>query len=332
MSDAIASAHLTPRYDLQFEVVAFTYEVRTAGGALAPTKDIHPPSATGNEFNALIGTFDFLGPTGAGESVTVDSELLPTDRAGWVEWLKEKFEWLSEAHVTDVFTVGALPAPTLPYELLPGAPVPEWTGYSTARDRIAMFVVWSVTDDGDPAANPPVAPKVIEQHRNKRMVVRITTTDAPPGSYNRVTSSDSGDTLPIGLAAYVHSSVSVLHYEGELRTQRAEVNGALRPGIALNLSGGQPEWLSMNALIQSIEEDIDAGETTVRFGPPGHMGPQDVIELLRITRPRRIYTAPESQTGSNELPGTDLSGEDSDESLTHGQGWQRKMIFKPDLA
>jgi hypothetical protein len=72
-------------------------------------------------------------------------------------------------------------------------------------------------------------------------------------------------------------------------------------GNALNLSGGRAEWESMAAPVQTVTEDVDAGRTEVGFGPPAHLSPQDLVELLRGTRRRN---ASSSGSGGERTTGT----------------------------
>ena len=65
------------------------------------------------------------------------------------------------------------------------------------------------------------------------------------------------------------------------------MGGAVGLGNALNLTGGRTEWASMAAPVQTVTESVDEGRTEIGFGPPAHLSPQDLVELLRGTRRRR---------------------------------------------
>jgi hypothetical protein len=56
------------------------------------------------------------------------------------------------------------------------------------------------------------------------------------------------------------------------------------PGSRLQLSGGLAAWASMTAIIQQVSMDIDSGRTTITFGPPKHLGTEDLLGLLRSFR------------------------------------------------
>lgn len=113
-----------------------------------------------------------------------------------------------------------------------------------------------------------------------------TTTDARNGTYRRLTSMVPSDPIPTGVAAKLYAQLSILHFEGSVSIVEGEPADTLRPGKVLNLTGGRAEWATMRAQIQQVEEDIDAGRTTARFGPPEHLTPQDFAELIRANRRR----------------------------------------------
>lgn len=85
----------------------------------------------------------------------------------------------------------------------------------------------------------------------------------------------------------LYAGAHLLYYEGKITSEQAEVSGAIGLGNALNLSGGRAEWEGMNAPVQTVAEDVDAGRTEIGFGPPSHLSPQDLVELLRGARRRK---------------------------------------------
>lgn len=89
---------------------------------------------------------------------------------------------------------------------------------------------------------------------------------------------------PVNLASDFFSSVSTLQWEGQVVVKEAECSGIARPGNVLNLDNGNSDWATMNALIQSVTEDLETGETTIAFGPAEQLGPQDFLDLVRFRR------------------------------------------------
>lgn len=109
------------------------------------------------------------------------------------------------------------------------------------------------------------------------------------------------EVAPVGLAASYFASLQTLFWDGQVTTKEQECSGTLRPGKLLNLTSGNSAWASMNAQIQQVTENLFTGETTAILGLPGHLGIQDFITLINITRNR-----PFTQSGfaAVNTPGT----------------------------
>jgi hypothetical protein len=103
-------------------------------------------------------------------------------------------------------------------------------------------------------------------------------------TYTHLTVEAEAEEVPMGLAAEIYASLSVLQYEGTVKNTQAEVPSDIGIGQNLNLTGGASAWASMNAQIQQIDEDVDAGETTITIGPAKHLGGDDLLEQTRAQR------------------------------------------------
>lgn len=95
-----------------------------------------------------------------------------------------------------------------------------------------------------------------------------------------------GETEPAGLAADFYTSISTLHYSGEITLKERECSGTVLVGNTLNLTNGKAAWATMNAVVQQSVENLDSGETNLTLGPPEHLGPADFAELARYWRER----------------------------------------------
>lgn len=178
--------------------------------------------------------------------------------------------------------------------LLEGTVLP-WMGADAQFQRITFRVQWKenkVVTGIDSDHNPGVT-----------MSFDLTATDAASATYTNLASFTGGSGVPTGLAQNIFASLATLQYEGRAALTEAECSGTVAPGVVMNITGGRPEWLSMRALMQQLEENIDTGESTVMFGPPHHLAPQDIIELMRAGRPpewdtrNRAASAPTRQSG-----------------------------------
>ena len=135
-------------------------------------------------------------------------------------------------------------------------------------------------------------------------------TNATTMTYSRVTNSVAGEPIPTGLAQSLCTSLNTLHYEGSFETVDQEISLAVGVGNSFNLSGGEVDYATMNAVVQEISHELATGKTTVKFGPPERLTPQNIVEYLRGLRQSVPSFSIESRT----------SGKDSGASTVNGSG------------
>ena len=86
---------------------------------------------------------------------------------------------------------------------------------------------------------------------------------------------------PDALADYIWNIMGYARFRGKLTYRGATPHPDLRPGVRLNLTGYDPAWASMGALIQQTSLDLFSLATQLTFGPPTHLGPEDIGGLLQ---------------------------------------------------
>jgi hypothetical protein len=118
--------------------------------------------------------------------------------------------------------------------------------------------------------------------------------------YHDLEQYESGEGPPTGLAAALMASLGTLQYEGSATVVEDELTASMPLGKVLNVAEGRAEWEAMDALIQTVDEDIDKGVTTVKFGPANHLNIQSMIGLLRMGRPAGDWDT--RNAGANALP------------------------------
>jgi len=128
--------------------------------------------------------------------------------------------------------------------------------------------------------------------------IKFTACNAVSGTYSGLQSSQSGDPIPTGLAQKLYEGLSVLQHDGSVNFKRRELDPSVSyVGRKLNIVGGNPDWTGM--VIQSVDETVDDAAINVSIGVPKHLSAGDLVELLRVTRVRQRYIAPDTvQTGS----------------------------------
>lgn len=290
LSDVAApeSLRLRARNDLQKSAVVLKYSYNEQVDELTWPKlevDKYPVLATEIAFDTLVMTIPL-----AGGSSTVQTQKIKTRSISENSdtWWKKHLPWMADATISSLSISDGAKDPTgFPNEIVEGQ-TPEWKETSSKLVTVTAKATYTHT----------TAAGAIVQKKDEpiSVVVMGTTLSSPSESsaatYARTVSSIAAEPVPTGLAQAVYESLSTLHYEGVLTTLATEVGAddstGPRPGKVLNLSFGLAAWSTMNALIQTVVEDVDSGRVELRVGPPQHLGPQDMVELLRVNRGRTL--------------------------------------------
>lgn len=326
---AITSVILNPRHDLVVPAVVLKYEqTSTVDGVSFSglTVDAAPSGADGTEFGALVATVDLRGTSVSYARATITTAALPATNAELWEWLKSKQPHLASPQVTLDTILGVDRHPSadpdsddvLPRELVDGQ-IADWLDARAQQETVTIRARLRVDN--------PEGMRV--DLVDKEFSVNFIATDAASGDYSQVESLEVGEAAPVGLAQVLYDALSVLEHEGTLTIVRQEVGDAPQMGQCLNLSGWRPEWATMRAVIQEVAEDVDLGTTTIRVGPPQHLGPRDLVELLRVNRFRLIMT-PRSERagGASSGRGIGLGRSMRLENGTSGSTTRRQLVIR----
>jgi hypothetical protein len=295
----MSGLQLTPRPDLQVPAVVLKFEQTNDIGNdtfTSLTVQAAPPTATGDEFGALVMTFDLSGARATYQQQPVVTAPIPQSDSsdGVVEWWQAKFPWLSDFDASDLEIVEgtqtiAIENPAnypdvsvsdLPNELQSGS-ISAWMNQSAAP----LMVSATMQYDGD-ATDESAA--VFDANNRRILYTKVTGTNADTQTYGRLTSEQAAEPVPAGLAQAIYDATSVLQYDGVLELTETECSGQGAPGLLLNLSGGRAEWATMAAQIQRVEEQLDLGLTRITVGPAKHLGQTDITAWLRANRTRRV--------------------------------------------
>lgn len=312
----LASLQLDPRHDLVAPSVVLKYErINTVDGISwrQVIRDVYPEGGSEKVPGTLVATIDLEGATVSHSSATIVCRPFQPASIDWWKAREATFrDWnvtvtkLSENFVLtngDGIDMGPL---------YPDGST-EWEGWTNevVKGQIAPWML----GPGKLAKTIQVqtrcdfecqkAEAVVSQTKNvvhdKPLTARVTVTNLASGTYTTQDTVIVAEDVPVGLAQQLFEAVGVLHYEGALMLVGEEIPEVVSLGQVLNLSGGRPEWTTAKALVQEVDDDIDSGTRSVRFGPPSHLGPADLIELLRFNRQRRVsmgYASRSSGQGS----------------------------------
>ncbi|MBQ7251032.1 MAG: hypothetical protein IJS32_00335 [Kiritimatiellae bacterium] len=305
---------VTPRYDLQVPGVRIDYEITTTvtteGAENEGKRYRNVVSRTAGNPSAIGAarfTVQLDGGTVRELKQRVVVEALPSgapsaanaNGSAWQAFFRKYIPEL-EGKTFDSFTYasggGWMPydGATLKYVLLRGE-VQPWMEGKIAREFTLRFLA-----DYHDSANA---------YTGREFAVTLTLTNCQGGTYSSQTRTTAED-VPSGLAGEVYAAVGRLHYEGRYVRVGEDPPDLCLPGETLDLTGGRPEWYphvdggtayeGMGASVRSVEWDAGLGRTTVDFGPPEHLGVQDLVELARANRARQAVVSQGTKASADE--------------------------------
>jgi hypothetical protein len=297
MSTLVQSLRVNPRYDLQSSFVLISYEqTENVNGVswMTPTTDQYPASLPGDAlsfFNGLRFTVDLQGVQATTSTATLVCDAIDVTNPDW--WIARHPQY--EAHdpnsaaedeipiasfVIDFSTIKREPTNAneadkgYAQELTSGE-LTDWMTFKSQRITVSCRATIMLRN-GQVMANHPIT-------------YQLVSTNAASGTFQNTKVQTQAEPVPVGLAQKLYNAVSRLQFEGELTFQEEDVSGRLGVGNLFNLTGGAlAEWATMNALVQRITENLDAGTTTVEFGPPGILSAGELVDLLRVNRNRVV--------------------------------------------
>ena len=334
----LSEISVDPRYDLYHAAVKVSIEQRSqivvgsqTQSWFLNTPTFWPPGSTGRETTALVATVEMEGfndkvltaPINVGATSSATPGLgtagadLTTD--GW--WLAKDDTLAGYSHAyLQSLAFSTSNGPGLPldpteteysHELLSGQIAP-WSGYVAQECSVTAVIYYTVNNPapGDPDGGPYTG--TISQQGQKTISVKVQMTNAPLGqqTLTALANATAAETLPLTLAQTLYESVGFVPFEGSVTLVEKECSGLIGMGNTVNITGSQQAaWSTMDSVVQQIDEDLDTGTTTVKFGPPSHLGAPDLVELLRLNRFRIVYTNPAVQIQSAQTPGQPTLGQ-----------------------
>lgn len=267
---SIKSLKITPRYDLQSSAVVIKYEKlhQINSQSWASTEiDSYPPSATGREFKALVLTIELDGSLTQKVKQSIRTEPIHLHNPHW--W-KKHLPALHQVPLEKITIKSPSRSGNLPAELIEGN-ISPWMNRAVEEDIIRAKLSYETE---------------YEHIFDRDIAIKIHTTNANTRVYEQITNSELPEPTPIGLAKKLYDALSLLQFDGEVILQNQEVHSSTLMGSVLNIFNANKTWETMNATIQNVREDLDKGQTTITFGPAKHLGPDDLVELLRTNRKR----------------------------------------------
>jgi hypothetical protein len=319
-------------------VIRYLQENQTDGiPAINVIVDSFPSGSTGTEYGSLVQSTRLAGTQSTYQKVPIQTGVILAipegdgDDTANCDWWRNHIGWLhpfsaSRLNLDDDSTsgwvIGADSTTTqnndsgtpvdydiddYPNELLRGA-LADWMNVIHAKCTFTTSFTYNYPDTADDESLAAVGifggstdgTNGTDDGTQQGIQVTVTVigTDAVTQTYAQLSSYTQAEPVPTGLAAQLYASLSTLPFEGSYDMVSCEV-GTWTLGTVLNLAGGRPEWETMNALLQEIEQDFDNGRTTLKFGAAGHLTLRDLMEQLRANRTRVVSShIKERQSGT----------------------------------
>lgn len=307
---------ILPRYDLQIPAVVLKFEkTHKSNGRSWKTIETQsfPENATGNELRALVMTIPLDGSNSTYIKQDVETEMIQISSETW--WKKHLpfLDNVSSFSIKNPTRIG-----TLNNELISGA-IADWMDCKVEHDVIRAYISYE---------------SQYESVENKEISLKINATNAHSKTYSNLVSYTTEENVPSNLAEQIYLSTCDLQYDGRVKYVLKELDDVQFLGFTLNVSGGHQLWMSMCAVVQSVEENIASGERILRFGPAKHLGPDDLSEMTKSNRKRSVR-----KVNKNRVSGENLSSGYVEqakysrvENAIAGPGEFRKITFvNPDL-
>lgn len=320
------SITLTPRYDLQPRsvVVRFKSPNQSDGQTVVQTTtQKYPTDGPDGGRGVIVQTVDLEGYKVTTVQGKLDCVAFTNDRTWW----QTHFADLKTTR-TRRFRIGAqtytdpdlgqsitLAATTIkdkdgndvslstyPNQLRDGASIASWmklvdgtpvTGVKVTITAEISCVQYDVEASGDPETS--TNGRLLSKFLRKQIEAHVTLTNGITGTYSTLSSVESGEAAPSGMAQSIYQALSLLQYQGSFAVVEEECATAVRPGDVLNISGGRSEWAAMKALVQQVAKDYGSGRTTITIGPAAHLSAGDLTQLFLINRRRTSWRNPSVQ-------------------------------------
>lgn len=281
---------LKQRYDLRVPYVWINFEQTGTWqnqSYLFQTEDVYPNPAPADQLKALITTVPLKGYSSSNTEKWIKTQAIdPTTAEFWLARKPEMDPNINPAAANDYANLQILPGTAQRQSNLPNMIIEggwaTWMGGNHVRDQIVAQAQY----DRVPTAG--FAPSKVAQH-TLRTAVNVTDLNYPNGALlsNTVLSAPPENAAAfLGLAKIIYTDLAAPAWEGSIPLFETTFSGGITLGLNYNLTGGLPEYVTMNALAQNIEFRSKSGAIfyTVNVGPNKQLSPQQLADRLRAAR------------------------------------------------
>jgi hypothetical protein len=309
--DAIAgspvqSIAITPRYDLQIPGVKIMFEKTIQIDDVVYDSLTTQSAGDPTQIGSLISTIRLGGSVATYINQAIATGSYPTSMTDTTWWksMVPSLQAYADADIAisnvvrdgDGYPDGIHEGDPFPRYLLPstGGEIQDWMadqGIWYEEETITADLALTVRDGND---------NVCTVHSEKPLVLILVSTNATTRTYQTQGSYEAGESAPSGMATAIYNAWAQLQHDGQIVLQESECCGTYFPGRSLNITNGVTAWETMVAMIVGVDEDIDAGLTSITIGPCQWLGAGDILTLFQRVRTRKPSTSyPGRTTGES---------------------------------
>lgn len=313
--------------ELRRDAVKISYQITSTEDEETYTALVVDSAGSGSPFRTLKATLPLSGSQTQRQSQYLQTEAISEGSAAWWQRQVPALKDAEEVTISDGTIEPAEEGGDSFSRVIIDGQVPGWLDDPDApvsgSMRVSAKATYKVTkEDGSEI-----------EFKDDPISVVLSCTDLTTNTYSHVTSYLDGEPVPSGVAAALLAAVGVLQYDGKIKIKARECSFIARPGDVLNLTNGATAWATARMQVQKVDEYIDAGETLITFGPPKHLSPQDIVEMLRTLRSKPpVQNLSERATGKagdgNKTQGGKTTANGNGNSAS--AAWHRVVSKSPD--
>lgn len=296
----VQSIAITPRYDLQVPGVKIMFEKTAEVDGVVYDSLTTQSAGDPTQIGSLISTIRLGGSVSTHLNQAIATGTYPattTDKAWWKAMVPSLSAY-ADADITisnvtrdgDGYPAAAgseLEGDPFPRYLLPstGGEIQDWMADQSIwyeEETITADLALTVRDGNN---------NVCTVHSEKPLVLILISTNATTRTYQTTGSYDAGESAPSNMATSIYNAWAQLQFDGQIVLKESECCGAYFPGRSLKITNGITAWETMAAMIVGVDEDIDAGLTTITIGPCQWLGAGDILTLFQRLRTRKPSTS-----------------------------------------
>ena len=263
----VKSFNANKRDDLAVSSVAIKYErenVYDGEAFLEFEEDIYPQNADVGGRRSAVMYVELAGAKSVCQKHSIKTETIQTDSK---QWWKNHVSFLNEVDDFDIVEVSRLSK--LSNELVEGTII-EDMNCNFERDTISGTFFYTAQDGSE---------------LTKKIALKLVATSASTGTFYIWKQKQTAERAPIGLARAIYEASCVLQYDGEINIFDRKTEDFFAKNISIykgseQISSLMPAYWS--------EENLLRNNLKIKFGPPKHLYTDDIAEIFRINRSRKI--------------------------------------------